>query len=326
MAKIMELPEMEESLPSDLLLFDNYGSGTKAITLNKFCRNMMEQCDRIKAHRVMWRGGYLGDTFAVGQQLAINDGTFNDIFVGDYWVINGRTYTVLDVDYYRSTYNATSDMAEFKHHLLMGYEIPISSIIGNQPMLSSTLWDTVQQAENYISEDFNNKILKHKTVTLKEKNKSTYYSSFNLYLRGTNTAYLSPKTTAWDTTSVYVDLPFYCQLGVPLARNVVLYSNETHDIFAAQQIQQRVISGFYNYMRNTKGWCREDTDVNGDEPYISKVSASKPIVFTKDLAAKVYNNVSTNIDLPFVAYDNGCCITINGYYQGKFLVIFALGG
>ena len=51
-------------------------------------------------HRMVFRGKNLGTTLTSGQLAAIQDGTFTDLWVGDYWVINGVTWRIADFDYW----------------------------------------------------------------------------------------------------------------------------------------------------------------------------------------------------------------------------------
>lgn len=46
------------------------------------------------------RGQNLGSSFTAAQQAAILAGTFEGMWLGDYWVINGRTHTIVDFDPY----------------------------------------------------------------------------------------------------------------------------------------------------------------------------------------------------------------------------------
>ena len=50
-------------------------------------------------HNAIYRGKNLGTSISSAQSTAIRNGSFDDIFVGDYWVINGTTYYVADCDY-----------------------------------------------------------------------------------------------------------------------------------------------------------------------------------------------------------------------------------
>lgn len=63
----------------------------------------------------IFRGKNLGSVVTDAQKTAIQDGTFKDLFIGDYWVINGITWRIADMDYF---YNV-GITAFTKHHLVM---------------------------------------------------------------------------------------------------------------------------------------------------------------------------------------------------------------
>ena len=46
------------------------------------------------------RGKNLGNSYTAEQKAAIATGTFDDIYVGDYWEISGIKYYIVDIDYY----------------------------------------------------------------------------------------------------------------------------------------------------------------------------------------------------------------------------------
>ena len=46
------------------------------------------------------RGNNLGSSYTADQKAAIAAGTFDDIYVGDYWEISGIKYYIADIDYY----------------------------------------------------------------------------------------------------------------------------------------------------------------------------------------------------------------------------------
>jgi len=69
----------------------------------------------IKGTSSIYRGKYLGDTYTDEQKAAIASGTFDDLFVGDYWTINGVNWRIADFDYY---YNI-GDTSFNKHHVVI---------------------------------------------------------------------------------------------------------------------------------------------------------------------------------------------------------------
>lgn len=62
-----------------------------------------------------YRGKDLGTSITSQQLTAISNGTFDDLYVGDYWTINGTRYDIADMDYWY----ACGDTMFTKHHLVM---------------------------------------------------------------------------------------------------------------------------------------------------------------------------------------------------------------
>lgn len=52
------------------------------------------------AHNAVYRGINLGGSVSDAQWAAISAGTFDDMYIGDYWVIGGVTYRIAAFDYY----------------------------------------------------------------------------------------------------------------------------------------------------------------------------------------------------------------------------------
>ena len=56
--------------------------------------------DSAGAHNAIYRGKDLGTAFTAAQSAAIRDGSFKDLYIGDYWTINGTVYRIADFDYF----------------------------------------------------------------------------------------------------------------------------------------------------------------------------------------------------------------------------------
>ena len=67
------------------------------------------------AHNGIFRGKNLGNSLTGAQSAAIQAGTFDDLYIGDYWTINGVDYVIVAFDYY---YN-TGDTACTTHHAVV---------------------------------------------------------------------------------------------------------------------------------------------------------------------------------------------------------------
>lgn len=66
-------------------------------------------------HNSLFRGKYLGSSLTSAQSAAIQAGTFDDLYVGDYWTINSVNWRIAALDYY---YN-TGDTACTTHHAVI---------------------------------------------------------------------------------------------------------------------------------------------------------------------------------------------------------------
>lgn len=51
-------------------------------------------------HNSVYRGKYLGTSVTEAQWAAIKSGTFEDLYIGDYWIINGIVWRIAAFDYY----------------------------------------------------------------------------------------------------------------------------------------------------------------------------------------------------------------------------------
>lgn len=67
------------------------------------------------AHNSIYRGKYLGDSYTAAQQAAVAAGTFDDLYVGDYWTIGGVNYRIAGFDYYLNN----GDTACTTHHMIV---------------------------------------------------------------------------------------------------------------------------------------------------------------------------------------------------------------
>jgi len=58
--------------------------------------------DNAGAHNSIYRGKYLGTSLTPTQQTAISSGTFEDLYIGDYWTIGGVNYRIAGFNYFRN--------------------------------------------------------------------------------------------------------------------------------------------------------------------------------------------------------------------------------
>lgn len=67
------------------------------------------------AHNAIYRGKNLGTSVTAAQWAAIANGTFADLYIGDYWVIGGVNWRIAAFDYYYKT----GDTSCTTHHVVI---------------------------------------------------------------------------------------------------------------------------------------------------------------------------------------------------------------
>ena len=111
----------------DAMLYIHDGTGIKRISagnLKKDIKSLVTAAqstiDAIAmtgagAHNSIYRGTTLGTSVTAAQYAAIKAGTFEDMYIGDYWVIGGVTYRIAAFDYYYRTGDTSCD----SHHVTL---------------------------------------------------------------------------------------------------------------------------------------------------------------------------------------------------------------
>lgn len=132
MPKITDYDKTTVLKKENILLVDGV-DGTKTITAENAAMQLLElllltqkDVDSIPSaimHRNIYRGKNLGDTITDAQKTAIDNGTFEDIYVGDYWYIDNVKYRVMDIDYWYNSGNIPFK----KHHLVIMPDSPVKT-------------------------------------------------------------------------------------------------------------------------------------------------------------------------------------------------------
>lgn len=116
-------------------------------------------------HRNIFRGKNLGTSVTDTQKSAIQDGTFKDLFVGDYWVINSVNWRIVDMDYFLRC----GDTEFTKHHLvivpdtvLYNAQMNTGNVTESGYMGSEMYKNNLTSAKNTITSAFGALVLTHK--------------------------------------------------------------------------------------------------------------------------------------------------------------------
>lgn len=109
--KMADLTALQAVADSDML-FIHDGTGLKKVSAGALKKDLADLITANKtildkvtasgagAHNSVYRGKNLGSAVTTEQWAAIKNGTFDDLYVGDYWTIGGVTYRIAAFDYY----------------------------------------------------------------------------------------------------------------------------------------------------------------------------------------------------------------------------------
>lgn len=124
--KFTDLSVLTEA-PDNAVLLIHDGTGVKQISAANLKKDIKVLVDTAQAtinaiattgagaHNAIYRGKSLGSAVTEAQWAAIKAGTFEDMYIGDYWTIGGVTYRIAAFNYY---YN-TGDTACTKNHITL---------------------------------------------------------------------------------------------------------------------------------------------------------------------------------------------------------------
>lgn len=109
--KFTDLSVITEA-PDNAVLLIHDGNGVKQISaanLKKDVKGLIDTAQAMinaiattgaGAHNAIYRGESLGSAVTEAQWAAIKAGTFEDMYIGDYWTIGGVVYRIAAFDYY----------------------------------------------------------------------------------------------------------------------------------------------------------------------------------------------------------------------------------
>lgn len=116
-------------------------------------------------HRNIFRGKSLGSSVTAAQKAAIKAGTFDDLYVGDYWTIGGVNWRIVDINYWMRC----GDTDFTTPHLVIMPDVPLydakmnATNITTGGYVGSAMYTTnLIQAKTTIANAFGNMVLTHR--------------------------------------------------------------------------------------------------------------------------------------------------------------------
>ena len=181
--KVTELTAF--TTPTDSCLIPIHdGTGLKKITFANFRAKTVEGTEtkiapllfnNAGAHNAIYRGKSLGSTVTTAQYAAIKAGTFDDLYIGDYWTIGGVNYRIAAFDYYLNS----GDTNCTTHHVVIvpdtclynaqmhntssgGWESGAANTTAGGYVGSNMYKSNLEQAKTTIKSAFSGHVLKHR--------------------------------------------------------------------------------------------------------------------------------------------------------------------
>lgn len=181
--KVTELTAF--TTPTDSCLIPIHdGTGLKKITFANFRAKAVEGTEakiapllfnNAGAHNAIYRGKSLGSTVTTAQYAAIKAGTFDDLYIGDYWTIGGVNYRIAAFDYYLNS----GDTNCTTHHVVIvpdtclynaqmhntssgGWESGAANTTAGGYVGSDLYKSNLEQAKTTIKSAFSGHVLKHR--------------------------------------------------------------------------------------------------------------------------------------------------------------------
>ena len=116
---------------TDQFTMDNFNQ--RINETNTALQNKIDASSGAGAHNSIYRGKYLGDSVTAEQYAAIGNGTFDDLYIGDYWTIGGINYRIAAFDYYLNT----GDTACNTHHVTLVPDTSLYSHVMNDTKVTT---------------------------------------------------------------------------------------------------------------------------------------------------------------------------------------------
>lgn len=171
--KVTELSAITTPASGNVLPIHD-GSGLKKITYSNLKSNVVADTEgkiapllfnNAGAHNAIYRGKSLGSTVTTAQYNAIKAGTFEDLYIGDYWTIGGVNYRIAAFDYYLNS----GDTNCTTHHAvivpdtcLYNAQMNSSNVTTGGYVGSAMYTENLETAKTTIKNAFSGHVLTHK--------------------------------------------------------------------------------------------------------------------------------------------------------------------
>lgn len=148
------------------------------------------------AHNSIYRGKYLGSSVTAEQYAQISAGTFEDLFIGDYWTIGGVNYRIAHFDYWLRTGSTVCT----EHHVV---------VVPDTNFEAQKMNDTNVTTGGYVGSKMYTTYLATARSTITTAFGSSHILSHNVLFTKAAT---DGKASSWDWYDSTVDLMNECMV------------------------------------------------------------------------------------------------------------------
>lgn len=161
--KISEYPQVRKLDKTNIFILDG-PNGTKTINGEEFPFALMNLTGP-EIHRVIFRGKNLGTSVSTEQKAHIRDGSFEDLWLGDYWVINDITWRIVDFNYWMNcgdTDFTTPHLVIMPDSVLYSHVMNETNITTGGYVGSLMYTSGLNQAKTLVASVFGDMVLTHR--------------------------------------------------------------------------------------------------------------------------------------------------------------------
>lgn len=157
--QITDYTNVKSLLPSDMLIVDGT-DGTRSINASALITELMEFLPP-ETHRMIFRGKNLGEAYTDIQKTEIKNGTFKDLWIGDYWIIKNTVYRIVDIDYFYTDIKKQHHLVVMPDHYFYSAKMNSTTTTTGGYVGSEMYTTNLNEARNTISSAFYNSVWDH---------------------------------------------------------------------------------------------------------------------------------------------------------------------
>lgn len=250
--KINDYPEIQNLGESDKMLVETE-NGTSIIKTKNMVLPTGFSSDNAIVHKTNIRGKNLGDTYTLQQKQAIADGSFDDLYLGDYWEKDGIKWQIVDINYWEDKPN----------HLVIMPTKPVGNSIYDDRQNTVPKWSgykTSKLRTEYVPSLANSKIV------------DLFNTLDNIMPQ---TLFLCVSVDTDGAGSIFLEWNNDCKIEIPKASQIVGYSAPSVLIeHNSQNLSQfsyfNMCSNFANFLGTDKDFWLQDIVSSTRVSYITK--------------------------------------------------------